>query len=208
MHSPCFEEDEEIKKYIEFAAKISKKMNRKINIVYHPISANNINESKKNTEIANRKNNEMYKENNYFKNIDLSIENLNDLNQIKRLKKEDLIEILKNNPNLKFTYDIGHEIVDEIKPNLNQKILKDRINNIHIHTHKNKEDHYPILNFQNEEELYVQRTLKEIQLENYQGNVVMEYALDYIEGKNFEIKLKNYIESAKIITTALENKQT
>ena len=36
--------------------------------------------------------------------------------------------------------------------------------------------------------------------------VVVEYALDYIEGKNFETKLKNYVKSVKIIKDGEKNR--
>lgn len=49
-------------------------------------------EPQKLIEIINKNNN---------KNIELSIENLNDMNNLKKLKKEDMIEILEQNKVLK-----------------------------------------------------------------------------------------------------------
>ena len=194
LHSPCFEGENEIKEYIEFAVKMSKIMNRKINIVYHPINANSINESKRNTEIQIEKIMKYIEKNDYYKNVEFSLENLNDINGIKRLKKEDLIEILEKQKDVKFTYDIGHAIIDGIKTEKLVNILEERLNNIHIHEYQKNLDHYPIKNI-NEKEV-----IKKL-LEKYGNNktVVLEYALDYIEGENFENKFKNYIESAKII---------
>ena len=78
------------------------------------------------------------------KNIELSIENLNDIKEVKRLKKEDITDILNQNQKLKFTYDIGHELVDKKEAKIEQNILIERINNIHIHTHIEQQDHYPL----------------------------------------------------------------
>ena len=69
-----------------------------------------------------------------------------------------------------------------------------KVNNINIHTYKKGLDHYPI------KSLNGQQIIKKLLLDYCDDkNVVLEYAIDYIEGKNFEMKLKNYIESARII---------
>ena len=194
LHSPCFENIEDAKKYLDFAVKISKIMQRKTNIVYHPINAENINESKEKTKEQIKEIMKYVEENNCYDNIELSIENLNDINGIKRLKKEDLIEILETQKSLKFTYDIGHEVIDGIKTEKLVNILDEKLNNIHIHTYQKNLDHYPIKNM-NEQE-----TIKKL-LEKYGDNktVVLEYAIDYVDGENFKTKLKNYIEGAKIL---------
>ena len=194
LHSPCFEDENEIKEYVEFAVKMSKITNRKIKVVYHPINASSIDESKKKTEIQIEKIMEYIEKNDYFGNVELSIENLNYMNGVKRLKKEDLIEILEKQKYVKFTYDIGHEIIDGIKTEKLVKILEERLNNIHIHEYQKKLDHYPIKNIDK------CKVIKKL-LEKYGDNrtVVLEYALDYIEGEDFETKLKNYVESAIII---------
>ena len=194
LHSPSFENIEEAMQYLDFAVEISKIMQRKINIVYHPINAKNIDESKEKTKSQIKEIIKYIEIKKYYNNVELSIENLNNINGIKRLKKEDFIEILEGEKNLKFTYDIGHEIIEGIKTEKLVNILEERLNNIHIHTYQKNLDHYPIKNV-NEHE-----SIKKL-LEKYGDNktVVLEYALDYIDGENFEIKLRNYIESAKII---------
>ena len=62
------------------------------------------------------------------------------------------------------------------------------------HTYQKNLDHYPIKNM-NEQE-----TIKKL-LEKYGDNktVVLEYAIDYVDGENFETKFKNYIEGSKIL---------
>ena len=194
LHSPSFKNIEDAKKYLDFAVKISKIMQRKTNIVYHPINAESINESKEKTKEQIKEIMKYLEENNYYDNIELSIENLNDMNGIKRLKKEDLIEVLEAQKSLKFTYDIGHEVIDGIKTEKLLNILDEKLNNIHIHTYQKNLDHYPIKNM-NEQE-----TIKKL-LEKYGDNktVVLEYAIDYVDGENFETKFKNYIEGSKIL---------
>ena len=194
LHSPSFENIEDAKKYLDFAVEISKIMQRKTNIVYHPINAESINESKEKTKEQIKEIMKYVEENNCYDNIELSIENLNDINGIKRLKKEDLIEILETQKSLKFTYDIGHEVIDGIKTEKLLNILDEKLNNIHIHTYQKNLDHYPIKNM-NEQE-----TIKKL-LEKYGDNktVVLEYAIDYVDGENFETKFKNYIEGSKIL---------
>lgn len=194
LHSPSFENIEEAKEYLNFAVEISKITKRKTNIVYHPISANSINESKEKTKEQVKEIMQYIEDKKYYNNVELSIENLNNINGIKRLKKEDLIEILEKQRSLKFTYDIGHEIIDGIKTEKLVNILDERLNNIHIHTFQKDLDHYPINNMDE------YKLIKEL-LEQYgeDKTVVLEYALDYIEGEDFETKLRNYVQSAKII---------
>ena len=59
-------------------------MNKLLSINYNFFKV----EPQKLIEIINKNNN---------KNIELSIENLNDMNNLKKLKKEDMIEILEQN---------------------------------------------------------------------------------------------------------------
>lgn len=194
LHSPSFKNIEDAKKYLDFAVEISKIMQRKTNIVYHPINAESINESKEKTKEQIKEIMKYVEENNCYDNIELSIENLNDINGIKRLKKEDLIEILETQKSLKFTYDIGHEVIDGIKTEKLVNILDEKLNNIHIHTYQKNSDHYPIKNMNDQE------IIKKM-LEKYGDNktVVLEYAIDYVDGENFETKFKNYIEGSKIL---------
>lgn len=95
LHSPTLSSIEEYKDYLDFAVEVSKITNQKINIVFHPINAEN---KSKSIEITNKYIKELLKyiiQKGYDENMELSIENLNDMNNLKRLKKEDLIEILK-----------------------------------------------------------------------------------------------------------------
>lgn len=194
LHAPTLNSIEEYKNYLDFAVKISKITMQKTNVVFHPINAENIIKSK---EITNNYINELLKyirQKDYEKNIELSVENLNDINNLKRLKKENLVEILEQNQNLKFTYDIGHELVDGIIPKLEDNILFERLNNVHIHTHLGKEDHHP-LKANSEDENITFELLNKISSKKENLNVVLEYALDYIDGMDFEEKMEKYIKN-------------
>ena len=64
------------------------------------------------------------------------------------------------------------------------------MNNIHIHTFNKTEDHYPIEDI-NKDKIVIEM-LNNISKKGYKGQVVLEYALDYIEGENLNKKLEKY----------------
>lgn len=198
LHAPTLENIEQYKKYLDYAVEISKITTQKTNIVFHPINAKNILKSKEQTNKYVKELLKYIEQKNYEKNIELSIENLNDIKEVKRLKKEDITDILNQNQKLKFTYDIGHELVDKKEAKIEQNILIERINNIHIHTHIEQQDHYPLTKNKKDKEITTQ-IIEKIKRQNNNISVVMEYALDYIEGKTFEEKIKNYISEANYI---------
>ena len=184
LHAPTLENIEQYKKYLDYAVEISKITTQKTNIVFQEQTNKYVKYLLKYIE-----------QKNYEKNIELSIENLNDIKEVKRLKKEDITDILNQNQKLKFTYDIGHELVDKKEAKIEQNILIERINNIHIHTHIEQQDHYPLTKNKKDKEITTQ-IIEKIKRQNNNISVVMEYALDYIEGKTFEEKIKNYISEA------------
>lgn len=194
LHAPTLDSVVEYKNYLDFAVEVSKITNQKTNIVFHPINAEN---KPKSIEITNNYIKELLEymlKKKYNKNIELSIENLNDMNNMKRLKKEDLIKILEQNKDLKFTYDIGHELVDGIIPKIEENILIERLNNVHIHTHLGKEDHYPVQT--NVKDMVItNEMLEKISTKKRNINVVLEYALDYIDGVDFCVKIEKYIKN-------------
>lgn len=200
LHAPSMWSVEQYKNYLDFAIKISKIQKRKVNIVFHPINEDSLEKSQKVTNYYVTELTKYIVENKYSKYIELSLENLNDFKEIKRLKKENLIDILKENEHLKFTYDIGHEMMDEmIKKDKLNLILAERLNNVHIHTKGKIEDHYPIIDTKEKHTKQVLKKTKQLIKLGYNGNIVMEYAIDYIDGKNIEEKLVNYIKCAKIL---------
>ena len=199
IHSVPFEGIDSIKEFLEDIKEISKITKRKINVVFHPID----NEDK-NLSIEETRNmlkniyNIIDQDEFYTKNIIFSIENLNYSEKLghDRLKKEDLIIFLKEFDKLKFTYDIGHELIDGIYTKELPDILKDRLSNIHIHTYIDRDDHNPVLSFEKEE------MLSNLLINYGQNNyIVMEYAYEFIQGKNFKEKIKSYVSYAKIVNS-------
>ena len=143
-------------------------------------------------------------ENKYNEYIELSLENLNDFEKIKRLKKENLTDILNENQDIKFTYDIGHEMMDDmIKKDKLNEILAERLNNVHIHTKGELEDHYPIIEKTEKHTKQVLEKTKQLIESGYNGDIVMEYAIDYIDGKNLKEKLICYINCTKIVLASV-----
>lgn len=200
LHAPNCEQIDEYKKYLDFSLEIAKINKRKINIVLHPITCDNDNESimvtgKIVSELLN-----YIKSNKYNNFLELSLENLNDLDGYHRLKKEQLIDILKQNNDLQFTYDIGHELADDKYESNILPVFKEKINNIHIHSNKNNIDHYPLVDIFSEEMSITINLLNELLVENGDVTIVMEYALDYIDGVNFDEKFHNFVGFSNVIS--------
>ncbi len=198
IHLPCLNSIEEYKEYLDYLNEITKVYKNEMNMVFHPIYNK---EKKQSIEVTSNYINDLLKYievNNY--NLRLSIENLNDIGEIKRLKKEDIKEILIKYDKLNFTYDIGHEYIDgrgTIKKQIDSYLIS-KMNNIHIHTFNKTEDHYPIEDISKDK--IVIEMLNNISQKGYKGQVVLEYALDYIEGENLNKKLEKYIKEAKNIS--------
>lgn len=193
IHLPSLSNIEEYKQYLNYINSITNIYNKKINMVLHPIYSKNKNESIKNTEKYVYEILKYIKNNNY--NVCLSIENLNNINGNYRLKKEDFKNLLEKYEELKFTYDIGHEYIDNsLKYGIDNIYIK-KMSNIHVHTFKEKEDHYPIEEI---DEILLNKLI-EIKSKGYDNNIVLEYALDYINGDNFHEKLRKYIKYSEIM---------
>ena len=194
MHAPVIDSIEYGRYYLDFVKEISDITNRKINVAFHPLDGFSVENSRAKTRNIVKDLIDYIIEKDYINNIDLSVENLNILNNLRRLRKEEIEDILEENDNTKFTYDIGHETVDKIDSKKLDKILEERLSNIHIHTNKNMIDHMPIKDLEKEETI---KNLLEIYAKD--NPVVLEYGLDFIKGNTFEEKLKEYINLAKVI---------
>lgn len=200
LHASSLSSLEIDKNYLDYGNALVDIYGDKINIVVH-----SINESRKADSIARTQesmevlfghlDDKKY-------DLDVSIENLNVLNGQVRLVKEDLIEILQNHPNLKFTYDIGHEIVDGVYSINLKEILKARMNNIHISSHKNGIDHYPIGTREDDQNALVRLVKTGVDLN--ETPIVLEYGLDYVGGETFEEKVGRYAELASDFNNRIE----
>jgi|GEM_PF-1107031 len=192
LHSPCLASVENIKAYLDFANELEKEYGKQINIVVHSINQRTVSESVRLTDNYVEQMLKYIKDNNY--NLTISIENLNTMEGKKRLTKDDLLELLNRHEDLKFTYDIGHEIVDNIPlAKFPEPVIK-KINNIHVHSHQEGKDHYPPGDGDDIESL--QQFIQKLNAINYQGTITLEYSFDFLEGVIAHNRLKEYIEKA------------
>lgn len=131
--------------------------------------------------------------------IIISLENLDDKKDMDRLGKDELREIILNNENLFFTYDIGHEIINYGDITSLDKYVIDKIRNIHMHTNNNGIDHMPIykedINWNS-----IIKSLLFLKVNNYKYNIVFEYGIEYCIGNTLEEKIKDYLNSIDYIS--------
>ena len=191
LHAPTLININKYKEYFDFVNKIAQIYENHLNVVFHPINAESVEKSISET-VRYLKHIYEYIEVKRYNKIIISIENLNDINGVQRIKKENIEGILKKFEKLKFTYDIGHELIDNNFVSNLSNLLLERLNNVHIHIYKGNRDHYPILE-KNEKSIKVLMALEEIKNKGYNDIIVAEYALDYIEGNDFNTKMINYI---------------
>lgn len=195
-HSPKTLQESDIYNYLNDVSKLSKSIDKKINIVFHSLELSNINESINETNLY-MKNILKFKNDNNL-NLSISIENLNYHNGIKRINVENIDKILSIHKNLCYTYDIGHDIFDNKIVTEITEIQKQRINNIHIHCYINDEDHHPILNDTNNIEV-IKNSIEMLKKIRYDKNIVLEYGIDFMTGDTYESKMIDYIKSFQIV---------
>jgi len=188
---------EEQYKYLDFINEISNELNKRMDIVLHPISGDNFDEcvTKTNEYFSNVLN---YIYTNSYK-INISIENLNtETTENIRLSKDYLLPILSNNIDLNFTYDVGHEIFEYGNLTDLNPVLIERLTNIHFHTFNNYEDHKAII--KNESNWI--KAIQYLKLIKFDSTLVLEYDF-YTLGETYEERMNNYIECAEYISEYL-----
>lgn len=203
FHNDCVYDLERQKKYLEFISSLSFLFNKKkIPIVFHSVYGDDILENvRRTTEFMSDLLEYVYKE---CLNVILSLENLDDKNWAIRLDKSEMREIIYNNENLYFTYDIGNEIIEYGNITDVDYLLERRMINVHLHTFDKYDKHVPI--FSNDEhKLRWLKALTYLKLINYRGPICLEYEYNIIPGKNFEEKIHNTIISAEFIDLHLEH---
>lgn len=126
-------------------------------------------------------------------NIIPCVENLDKLNELRRCGIKDLDEILDIDI-LKFTWDIGHDIIDdECTYELKDKFAL-KLENVHL-SDIDKEEHAPF---------YYGKTnldkcfgyFKKI---NFDKTIVAEIALDFLKAKDFEGKIEEYVKNIYLL---------
>lgn len=136
-------------------------------------------------------------------NIIISLENLDDKKDFVRLDKQEIKEILYNNEDLNFTYDVCHEFVEYGSITNVDYVLEKKINNIHLHTYDNYSMHVPITPSDPNKLRWV-KAMTYLRLIDYRGAVCLEYDYNLLEGKTFSEKIHNYVVSAEYINNYLE----
>ena len=185
--------ESKIIKHLNGVSNIAKELRYDINIVVHTLAdegsmIDNITQSQKYFEKILA-----YVEK-YKLHVIISAENLNFIGGIRRINVKEIDEILKINDNLKFTYDIGHDLYDNKNPSVLSSLQKERINNVHIHSVIKNEDHHVIQ--ENSKDLdEIMKAIKQLKDIGYTGPIVLEYAIKYLEGKRTEEKVINFVKS-------------
>jgi len=205
LHAPTLDSITNFKAYLDYADTLQKIYGRQINIVVHSINKDYHDNSVRLTDEYLGSILEYIQQRNY--NLSISVENLNIMGGKKRLIREDLLTILNKYPDLKFTYDVGHEMIDHIKFVELSDIINYKINNVHIHSYKDGTDHHPL--GVDEDVESIQEFIKKLNTISYKGPIVLEYAFEHIEGNDIKEKIVNYIKKAcelQMIIKINENK--
>lgn len=192
IHGPSIDRlNEELLEYYNHISQITK---QNIRITCHPIDKHqNIDHNIFESYSLFDKYSNIINKNNY--NLTLLIENLNNLKGQIRPNLQDINPIYSYLNNVFLCWDIGHEVDNyECKYQLSN-IQLEKLKNIHIHDIGPIEDHYPF-DYDRTDYKRVMQYLKEI---NYKENIVLEIALDYLKGNNFDQKQINYIKQIQLL---------
>ena len=132
--------------------------------------------------------------------IILSVENLNDSEGMIRLDKDDIVKTVVGDSRIFCTYDIGHEIANYGKITDINRFILEEIRNVHIHTHDNKgNDHMPIY----KDDIHWNEITKGLLFlikNNYQYNIVYEYALEFCHGEDTKERVLDYLSSIDFVS--------
>lgn len=183
-------EDNNFEEFLDAIGHVADILEYTVNIVFHSKICLDITKSIESTIKIFEKIFEYIEKNKL--NIIISIENLNSFGKIKRLNKEEIIPILKKFDQLKFTYDIGHELIEKGNIVDLDDICIKRLSNTHIHTYKGKLDHYFI--YDNDKHIdEIKKAFKYLKEIKYDGSYVFEYDLYKSKGKNDREKIEYFI---------------
>ncbi len=196
--------ESDIIKYLNCVNDISKKLRYTINVAVH--SLNNNKSLRKNIDETY-----VYLKNilSYIKkynlNITISLENLNKKDGERRINISSIDNVLNKFEELKFTYDIGHDIYDNRKPSDLSALQKIKINNVHVHSIVESIDHNIIQNKSKDIE-EIKKAILNLKNINYKGTIVLEYAMKNIPGSTVEEKIINFVKAFKIFKNDVMNK--
>lgn len=196
--------ESEVIKYLNCLNDISRELRYNINVVFH--SLNNNKDFKENIEetILFMKKILTYVKK-YNLNVTISLENLNKKNDIRRININVIDSILNRFEDIRFTYDIGHDLYDNKKISNLSTLQKIKLNNVHIHSVINSKDHN-IINEKSYDIDKIKESLENLKKINYKGPIVLEYAIDNIPGERIEEKIINLVKSFNFFKNELIKK--
>lgn len=168
-----------------------------VNATFHPVSDAECCMHNKHKTYEFMRDNIIYPSND---NVRLLLENLNNITH-KRLGLYHVCDLVHGVPQWFLCWDIGHHIMRKDNPSDSEEYIKKYAHNVHIHDFYGKtDDHYPF-NFGNVEPIWWLSYLRDM---GYNGNVVFEFAFDYIDGKTIEEKARNYLTIVDYYHSILE----
>lgn len=175
--------------FLELYNKIANIYQEELNITYHPFEyVENIQDAIYKSNIVLDKMEKYITGNKY--NIKICLENLDNVRNRKRLKLKDIEEIVEHVDNTYITYDIGHELVENICTYSVPTKIESKIKNIHIHDIDGFHTHHPFM----QGSIDLDRTFSYLKWIDYSGNIVLEIAMEYFNNSSFEFKIRDYIE--------------
>ena len=196
--------ESEVIKYLNCLNDISKTLRYNINVVFHSLNNNkNINEDIEET--SSFMENVLLYVKKYKLNVTISLENLNRKRGEKRINVNLIDNILNRFEDIRFTYDIGHDLYDNKKISNLSTLQKIKLNNVHIHSVINSKDHN-IINEKSHDIDKIKESLENLKKINYKGPIVLEYAIDNIPGERIEEKIINLVKSFNFFKNELIKK--
>lgn len=186
----------DIVEYLEYYNKLALIYDDVVKLTVHPAEEKTLEESVSKTIKTLNFVSEYIKQNNL--DLELLIENLNEYKGNKRCNMFQIYEIVDSLEIDGITLDIGHYAYDYLNDfaKINIKYI-DKIKNIHLHDINNKEDHHPF--YYNT--ILLEEVVDYFKKIKYNGNVVLEYGLEHINGETFDNKIDEYIAQIEYVSS-------
>lgn len=176
---------------------IAKLYNKRLLLVAHPVPSESISTSiKESIEHLKLIHHRIKK---YDFNLDVSLENLNPLNEVNRPGVPAIDEVLSHDESTFFCWDVGHAVHAGDSSELSIS-LKFRLGNVHIHDLNETKDHYPF----KYGSVDIKQTAKYLFQLQYEKSIVHELALDFLGGNSDIERHIEYLKEIKRIRDIME----
>ncbi len=184
--------DDEVFSYLDTVGYLAEKYKTYLSITIHSKEDDNFDKTLELTTSYLSSLVSYIKENNL--RILLSLENLNFHHDHRRINIAELDEFFREFPDIKFTYDIGHDIYDNNTPSTLSNLQVNLLENIHLHDVKNMKDHC-LINTESEHILELKQAMNNLKELNFSNTIVIEEAVSLYEGDTYTEKISKYLES-------------